>query len=125
MILQTPVQHHNFCGSVVKGFDLKLQSPGSSPRVIIHNLEQVSQLRPAQITDRLLRLGDWRDKALCLNLGDPCSNPTFAYFKSISSNKVTQISEQTMKSTTVLVDKLQTLWEDEPVMKTWVQIPPH
>ncbi len=99
MILQTtPAQHHRFCGSVVKGFDLKLQSPGSSPRVIIHNLEQISQLRPAQITDRL---SDSRDKALCLNLGDPCSNPTFAYFKSISSNKVTQIPEQTMKSTTV------------------------
>ncbi len=46
MILQTtPVQHHSFCGSVVKGFDLKRQCPGSSPRVIIHNLEQISQLR--------------------------------------------------------------------------------
>ncbi len=46
-------------------------------------------------------IGGSRDKALCLNLGDPCSNPSFAYFKSISSNKVTQTPEQTMKSTMV------------------------
>ncbi len=73
---------------MVKGFNLKRQSPGSSPRVIIHNLEQISQLRPAQNTDRLLRLSDSRDKALRLNLGDPCSNPSFAYFKSIYPTKL-------------------------------------